>query len=397
MRARLIALVAMTAMTASCLTGCTGGSTSSSGYASNKSVSSMNSIASGSSVDSTNDAVDAGEQGIGFTNQVSYEDEASSEKEEKGKDNQQDSLVEEKLIHKCETTIETLDFDNSYNQLQEILTKYKGIVQEEDFNDSAASYYKDYDYEYNSNSSGYTKGKEGTLIIRIPSESYKKFLSEAGDKLGNVISKRQTTENITTEYYDTTAQVKGLEAQLARLEKMMESTEDIDAIIKINESITQTQNEINSLTTVINTMDRDTTYSFVSITLREVVEYTEELESTKTNLFVDRLKNTCTDTWNDFKGACENLLFALISLTPTIVILGIIILLVRIFLWKKIKRWLSSNNTIAETRQLLNYKEEVEQIAESTEETAEEVAEQTAEGTEAVAEDTTEKVGEKNE
>ena len=63
----------------------------------------------------------------------------------------------------------------------------------------------------------------------------------------------------------------------------------------------------------------------------------KKAKAEKTNKFVDRLLNTIKYTWKDFLTACENLLFAIIRLIPTIVILLIIFVIYKIFLSKKIK------------------------------------------------------------
>lgn len=309
---------------------------------------------SNNSVEMEEKAVDIEEQ----ANEVTSTESTSESTSESNNQVQQDVLYEDKLIYKCNLKIETLSFDETYNQLQSLITKYDGRIQSEDFHDQEASYYSEYSSTYSGDR--YTKGKNDVLVIRIPSNKYKEFMQESGELLGNVISKSQTIDNITQKYYDTTAQVNGLEAQLKRLEEMMASTSDIEAMIKINSEITSVQSQINELKTVIRTMDMDTTYSYVYMTLTEVVEYSEAYTAEKTNTFFDRLKNTCKDTWERFLESCENLLFGLIRLIPTIAIIVIIVLIAKVFFWKKIKKRVNSNTTLSEAAELLSYKESTE-------------------------------------
>lgn len=289
-------------------------------------------------------------------NSVEISEQAVDSASESNNQAQQDALYEDKLIYKCSLEIETLSFGESYNQLQSLITKYNGRIQSEDFSDLGSSYHSN-GYSNTYSEDKYTDGKEAVLIIRVPSEKYKEFMQESGESLGNVVTKTQTIENITQEYYDTTAQVKGLEAQLQRLEEMMASTDDIEAMIKINSEITSVQSEINSLKTVIKTMDMDTTYSYVYMTLTEVVEYSEAYTAEKTNTFIDRLKNKCKDTWEGFLTGCENLLFQVIGLIPTLVLSAIIIVIIKVLFWNKIKKVVMNNETLLETKKLLNYKE----------------------------------------
>lgn len=280
--------------------------------------------------------------------------EASSEIDNKIDNNDKASniiLAEDKLVYRCTVDIETLNFDESYSSLQELMSEYNCIVESEDFGDDSVSYF--YTNYYSSDK--YISGKTDTIIIRVPSDNYKNFVNDYG-KLGNIVSKNQTVENITQKYYDTTSQVNGLKEQMARLEGMLEQATEIEDMITINKEITDLQSQINSLTTQIITMDTDVAYSYVTLTLEEVVEYTDMESPVKTNTFVDRLKNQCIDTWKGFLQFLENLIFAIISLIPAIVILGVIYIIIRITCKAKIKAWKEKRKQQKETiNNLLKY------------------------------------------
>ena len=270
-------------------------------------------------------------------------------------------LYESKLVYRCEMTIETLDYDKSYSELQKLMEKYSCIIESERFGDDSLSYlYDGYRTEYN----GYKNGRQDEIIIRVPSEKYKEFLNEY-NSLGNITSKTQSVDNITQEYYDTTSQVKGLKEEMKRLEEMLNQATDIKDMVTINSQITDLQSEINSLTTQIRTMDNDVAYSYVTLTLKEVLEYTEEDTPVKTNKFIDRLKNQCVDTWKGFLKFLENLLFFVISIIPAVIIIGIIIIIIKITCKEKIKTWkenrklrkVSDNGSISELSTLLKYDE----------------------------------------
>ncbi len=243
-------------------------------------------------------------------------------------------LAEDKLVYRCSVDIETLDFDESYSALQELMSEYNCIVESENFGDDSISYF--YTNYYSSDK--YVSGKTDTIVIRVPSDNYKSFINDYG-KLGNIVSKNQTVENITQKYYDTTSQVNGLKEQMRRLESMLEQATDIDDMIAINKEITDLQSQINSLTTQIITMDTDVAYSYITLTLKEVVEYTDIDSPVKTNTFIDRLKNQCIDTWEGFLQFLENLIFAIIGLIPAIVILGVLYVIIRVTCKDKIKTW----------------------------------------------------------
>lgn len=270
-------------------------------------------------------------------------------------------LVEDKLVYKCYVDIETLDFDKSYAALQDMMEKYNCVISSETFGDESISYFYD---SYYSSSSKYKTGRTDEIVIRVPSANYKSFISEYGE-LGNVTSKTQTVDNITQEYYDTTSQVEGLKAEMERLEIMMSQATEIEDMITINQAITELQSEINSLTTYIRTMDSDVAYSYVTMSLREVLEYSEVEQPVKKNTFIDRLKNQCVDTWKGFLNFLENLLFTIIGLIPAIVIIGIIVIIIKLTCRNKIKTWkenrklrrTSGDSSINELNTLLKYDE----------------------------------------
>lgn len=243
-------------------------------------------------------------------------------------------LAEDKLVYKCDITVETLDFDESYSKLQSLMKKYNCIIASETFGDDNASYMSSSYYTTDT----YKTGRVDTVVIRVPSKNYKDFISEYGD-LGNIISKNQTIDNITQQYYDTTSQVNGLKEEMKRLEGMLSEASDISDMITINKEITDLQSQINRLTTQIRTMDADVAYSYVTLDLKEVVEYTDVKDPVKHNTFLDRLKNQFKDTWKGFLEFLEGLLFTVISLLPAIVILGVIYIIVRITCKDKIRAW----------------------------------------------------------
>ena len=72
-------------------------------------------------------------------------------------------------------------------------------------------------------------------------------------------------------------------------------------------------------------MDVDVAYSYVNISIEEVMEFRAEEEPVKKNTFADRLKNTIKSTASGFLMFLEVLLFLFIRLFPYLVIVGIIV------------------------------------------------------------------------
>ena len=313
-------------------------------------------------------------------------------------------------MYTCDTTLETLDFDDTYNKLQSLMDKYSCVIESETMNDDDSSYlYNNYKH-YGEDPDEYTTGKIDNIKVRVPSKDFKKFISEYSN-LGNVTSKTQTADNITQHYYDTTAEVEGKKAELQRLQDMLDTATDINDIISINSKITDVQTVINMLTTEIRTMDTEVAYSTVNIEVKEVIQYTEKENPEKTNTFLDRVKKSFKDGWKGVGKFLENfllalieLLFTLIKLIPVAIVIGLIVVIIRLTCWKKIKAkfkkkttydgsinsMLSYDGTQTITNSAAEQNEATESEAGATTETTAEVTETTTETTAEVTEATTE-------
>ena len=236
-------------------------------------------------------------------------------------------LVESKLVYHERISIETREFDNSYSNLKDLVEKYNGIIEEENFYNNSGSYLYSYDYSETQ--------RRLDILIRIPTENYDSFNEEYG-VLGNVVSKSSNVQNITEKYYSSQATLDGLKKQLSRLQDMMNSAYEINDMIAINREITSVENEINSLSNDIRVMDMDVAYSYVNIGLTEVLEYSEIEPAKKHNKFIDRLENTVKETWEDLLAFLEGLLFLIIKVSPYIIIIGLIFIIIRVI--KKLLR-----------------------------------------------------------
>lgn len=266
-------------------------------------------------------------------------------------------LVESKLIYRADIAIETLDYNKTMSAIKNLISQYNAIIQSEnEYNNDDNWYYSTYVK---------TAGTmTNSLSIRVPSDKYKDFIEEI-DGFGKIRNKSTNIENISQKYYDTTIQIKALEKEEHRLLEMMDSAYSIEDMIAVEDRLSEVQSQLLLLQTDIKYMDMDVAYSYVNLSISEVLEYTPEDEPIKTVTFMDRLINTVKDTWKDFLEFWENLLFTIIRLLPAIIIISIILVIIRIAFWKKIKalktRKKENGSTLSNTDilvELLKYNEE---------------------------------------
>lgn len=249
------------------------------------------------------------------------------------------TLLEEKLVYHCDLRIETLDYPATMSSVKATITKYGGIIQSESESDSGHNwYYEDY------------RKTSGTMYnyleVRIPSKEYKNFLAEL-DGVGKVISKSTSVDNISQQYYDTTAQIEALQIQEKNLLAMLEKCETIEDMITVEQRLSEVQYELNSLQTTRRYMDMDVAYSYVNIGITEVMEYRQDSEPVRRNTFADRLRNTFLSTGRGFLSFLEGLLFLVISLSPYILIIAVICF---VFFRNKIKRFMEDQKIKKEAK-----------------------------------------------
>lgn len=239
------------------------------------------------------------------------------------------TLLEEKLVYHCNLEIETLDYPATMTSIKETISKYDGVIQSESESDSGYNWY----YENYRKTSG---TMHNYLEIRVPSRNYDSFLAEL-DGVGKVISKSTSVDNISQQYYDTTAQIEALQIQEKNLLAMLEKCETIEDMITVEQRLSEVQYELNNLQTTRRYMDMDVAYSYININISEVMEYHQESEPVKRNTFGDRLKNTIVSTGRGFLLFLEGILFLIIRLSPYIVIIAVICF---VFLRGKIKHFI---------------------------------------------------------
>ena len=244
---------------------------------------------------------------------------------EDNKNNQE--LAEEKLVYTCTLNIETLDYDKATEELDKIIDKYNALISSENEKDNNDTWYIKSETNYRNN-----KTRQNYIQLRVPSDKYKEFVSETCT-VGKLRNKEQNVENITSKYYDTKTEIESLRTQESRLLEMYNSCNTIEDMITVEKRLTEVQSQLSKLQSDLNYMDIDVAYSYINIYLVEVVEYTPESEPVKQLTFLDRLKNTLLRTKDNTLDFLEDLLFAIIEISPVLIVILVIVIIFR----KKIK------------------------------------------------------------
>jgi len=256
----------------------------------------------------------------------------------------------EKLVYTCYMEMETLTFESTISNINDLIQKYEGFIEEERKSDSASGwFYEDY------------RKTSGTLteyiVIRIPTGHYDEFLRdlEAGD--GKITSRNRSVQNITTSYNDTATTIESLKTQEERLLKMMKEAQTVEEMLAIEDRLTEVQNELSIYESRLSGYDLDVAYSTITLNVREVLEYTPVDEPQKVSTFGDRLKNTLKDSWESFTSFLEELLFFLIRALPILAVIGGIVFLIVLAVVKSVRRRKAKRAAISVTASTIQEEE----------------------------------------
>ena len=226
-----------------------------------------------------------------------YYDEISSDPPKQDSANDPSS-PEQKLIKRYRVTLETTEYDRTRSEISALVESYGG-------------YFSSSSERGGGTSSGRRSSRYGEFTVRIPAEKLDEFISELGGK-GNVISSNLITDDVTESYYSYQSRLDALALQEQRILDMMAKADSLDYLIKLEDKLSQIRSEINELNYRLKYYDKSVNYSYVTVNLREVIEYTEEPENT----FVSRLGNALKNTFVVFGTVLGEILIIAVWILP---------------------------------------------------------------------------------
>lgn len=135
----------------------------------------------------------------------------------------------------------------------------------------------------------------------------------------NVLSQSESMDDITDSYYDAQAHLKSLQIQEERLLAILEKADKLEDIITLESALSDVRYQIESLTASLRRMDSQVTYSYLNISLREVVEYQEVQEKPRT--FTERMGEAFGDGVGDMVDGLQSFALFLARTGPSLVVL----------------------------------------------------------------------------
>lgn len=228
---------------------------------------------------------------------------------------------QDKIIRNVNLEVETQEFDQLISSIDSNINHLGGYV--ESSNITGRRYY--------SNNSM----RNGRIVARIPKDKLNEFLNTVDD-ISNVVSRYETTQNVTLQYVDVESHKKALEIEQERLLKLLEKVETLEDIITLEGRLSTVRYELESYEAQLRTYDNLVEYSTVTMNIQEVERMTAVAEK-KLSVW-DRIGTGLGDTFFNIGEGLQNFLVWFIVNLPYLLIWAVIITVIVIISRRYLKK-----------------------------------------------------------
>ena len=203
----------------------------------------------------------------------------------------------QKLIRTVYLSAETEDMDTLLSGVEQRITELQGYVESREVYNGSS---------YSSNRSRYAE-----LVIRVPAENLDGFVNHL-DEASNIISSRETAEDVTLDYVATQSRITALETEQTRLLELLAKAENMEDLLLIEARLTEVRAELEKVVSQLRLYDNLVDYGTIRLNITEVRQYTvvnkpETVWERISTGFVDSLKGLGT-------GITEIFIFLIVAL-----------------------------------------------------------------------------------
>lgn len=235
-----------------------------------------------------------------------------------------------KIIYTAYMQLQSTEFDETCKTLEEMVFGMGGYFEKQNINNG--SYY----------SSKSVRLRNASFTVRVPSEKFSEFLSSVGDNC-HVVSVSQSSQDVGEQYFDTEQRLETLKNKHARLEELLLKAEKMTDIISLEDALSDTEYEINRLTSTLNRYDSLIGFSTVNIELAEVER--TDISVTEDPGFFERLGKSFKNGFADFGETLDDLaMWASYNIMGIIIFAVIIVILVKVKPFAKLRKRLGTRS-----------------------------------------------------
>ncbi len=223
------------------------------------------------------------------------------------------------LIRRVNMNVETTDYNNVTNTVTAKVTALGGYVE-------------------SSNASGTgTRGdlRNVTFVIRVPVDKLDELVNLVGSSC-TVISSSENTEDVTLQYSDIQARIQSLRVEQQTLMNLLAEADSLEAIITLQNRLTEVRYEIEANESRGRVLENQSSYSTLTLVVREVLEETEPEEAKKLT-FGEEIWEGLKHSFEDISEDGRSFVIGFVAALPYLLILAFIAVIIVVIIKSIIK------------------------------------------------------------
>lgn len=177
------------------------------------------------------------------------------------------------------------------------------------------------------------------FVIRVPEDQLDTLINELGGQ-GNIVSRSETSDDVTLNYVDTKSKLEAYRIEQEQLLEMLDEAEDLDTIILLQNELTNVRYEIEYYESSLRMLENQVTYATLTLNVEEVIEETE-IKEAHVVTFTERIKDAFDGAIEDTKTFFEEAVIGIVGAFPVIcffLVIAIIVVIVVVVNVKKAKK-----------------------------------------------------------
>ena len=230
--------------------------------------------------------------------------------------------TDRKLIRNVNLSLQTKEFDTVLDNMSQKIKDLGGYIQ---------------DSSVWGSSSDYSSSRSASYTLRIPSDKLDEFI-DVVETLGNVTYKNESVDDVTLRYVDVDSHKKALETEQERLLALLEKAENVEDIITIENRLSDVRYELENYESQIRLLDNQIDYSTVYVDISEVSRVTDTGKQGFFEEVASRFSDSVYVVLMGLRGFAIGILGSLPILVVWGMILAVVVILLRKFVFKKSKK-----------------------------------------------------------
>lgn len=226
--------------------------------------------------------------------------------------------TEQKLIKKVSMDVETEELDALLSSLDNKIAALGGYIESRNVYNGGA---------YSSGS------RYATMTVRIPAGELDRFVEQV-EEASNIVSSKQTVDNVTLTYVATESRMKALQAEEERLLELMEQAATMSDLLEVESRLTEVRTELESVTSSLRVLENQVSYATVTLSIDEVLQFTT---AEKKNPF-QRMGEGFVESLKDLGNGIVEFAVFVVAKLPYLVLIGAIAALAVILARRKPKK-----------------------------------------------------------